>query len=210
MTTPEQVQTEQPNNKEINFRALEARFQRELEEKERKIQELQQRQSQQAPEDDDEDNEPYVDHKKLKKSQAKFGQQLKQETQGEIQKAVQTALQQERQQNWLKQNNDFYDVLQHAQKIQDTDPELAETILAMPDNFERQKLVYKNIKALGLHKPAEKVPSIQEKIDANRKSPYYQPTGITQAPYAPQVDYSPQGQKESYEKMKMLKAKYGS
>ena len=47
MTTSEQVQTqEQPNNKELNFRALEQRYQRQLEDKERQLQELQQRQVQ--------------------------------------------------------------------------------------------------------------------------------------------------------------------
>jgi hypothetical protein len=211
MTTPEQVQVqEQQNNKELNFRALEQRYQKQLEDKDRQLQELQQRQVQQAPDDDEDDNEPYVDHKKLKKAQAKFGQQIKQETQTEIQRAVQAALHEERSQNWLKQNPDFYETMSHAEKLAQMDPDLADTILAMPDNFERKKLVYKNIKALGLHKPAEKVPSIQDKIDANKKSPYYQPSGYNQAPYSAQSDFSPQGQKESYEKMKMLKAKYGS
>lgn len=217
MTTPEVTQTqpqEQPNNKELNFRALEQRYQKQLEaersERERLQQELQQRTMQQQNHDDDDESEPYVDHKKLKKSQERFGQQIKQETQNEIQKAVQTALQEERSQNWLKQNGDFYDVMQHAEKLAQSDPELAETILAMPDTFERKKLVYKTIKAQGLHKPPEDKKSIQEKIDRNKQSPYYQPTGYNQAPYSPQADYSPQGQKDSYEKMKMLKAKYGS
>jgi hypothetical protein len=215
MTTPDQVQTqEQPNNKELNFRALEQRYQKQLEasesEKAQLRQELQQRQAPPQTDDDEEDNEPYVDHKKLKKSQAKLGQQIKQETQSEIQRAVQTALQEERSKNWLSSNSDFYDVMQHAEKLAQNDPELAETILSMPDTFERKKLVYKNIKALGLHKPAEKQPSIQEKIDQNRKSPYYQPTGFNQAPYNPQSDFSKDGQRASYEKMQSLKAKYGS
>jgi hypothetical protein len=216
MTTPDQAQaqTQEQSNKELNFRALEQRYQKQLEasevERGRLQQELQQRQSPQQSDDEDDESEPYVDHKKLKKSQAKFGQQIKQETQSEIQRAVQTALQEERSKNWLSSNSDFYDVMQHAEKLAQNDPELAETILSMPDTFERKKLVYKNIKALGLHKPPEKQASIQEKIDQNRKSPYYQPTGHNPAAYSPTADYSPQGQKESYEKMKMLKSKYGS
>src|SRR4029079_19055605 len=97
----------------------------------------------------------------------KFGQQIKQETQSEIQKAVQKALAEERQQNWIRNNPDFFEVLKHADKIPQLDQELADTILAMPDNFERQKLVYKSIKTFGLHKPQVKDPSIQEKIDNN-------------------------------------------
>ncbi len=211
MTAPtqeNQVQEQQLSNKELNFRALEQKYQQQLaaerSEKERLLQELQQKQKSHA-EDEEEDNEPYVDHKKLKKEQAKLGQQIKQETQTEIQRAVQKALNEERRQSWMRNNPDFYDVMQHAEKFAQMDPELAETILEMPEGFERQKLVYKNIKALGIHKPQAKEPSIQDKIDANRKSPYYQPTGVGAAPYAQVGDYSNQGQKQAYEKMQQLK-----
>lgn len=213
-TQVSQEQTQKTNDKEYNFRQLEAKYQRELaqeraarQEAERIAQEATLR-KQQMPEDDDDDSEPYIDKKKLKKEQAKFGQQMKQETQSEIQRAVQTALQEERKNNWIKQNPDFYDTLQqHADKIVQRDPELAETILQMPDGFERQKLVYKNIKALGLDKPEVKQSSIQEKIDANRRSPYYQPTGIAAAPYAAAGDFSDVGQKNAYAKMKELQNK---
>ncbi len=201
---------ETQNSKEINFRLQERAMQEKYErilaqeraEKERLAKELEQRQR--FAEDEDED-EPYIDHKKLKKEQAKLGQQIKQETQGEIQKAVQTALYEERKQNWLKANPDFYQVMQHAEKFAQADPELAETILEMPEGFERQKLVFKNIKALGLHKPEQKQPSIQDKIDANRKGPYYQPSGVGSAPYSSQSDFSQGGQKQAYDKMQELK-----
>ncbi len=127
------------------------------------------------------------------------------QTQSEIQSAVHTALREERKQNWMKANPDFYEVLQHADKFAQKDPELAESILEMPEGFERQKLVYKNIKALGIHKPEIKSPSIQEKIDSNRKGPYYQPTGVGSAPYTSQGDFSSSGQKQAYEKMQELK-----
>jgi len=78
----------------------------------------------------------------------------------------------------MKNNPDFYEVMNHAQKFAERDPELAESILTMPEGFERQKLVYKNIKALGIHKKEEPKPSIQETIDKNRRSPYYQPSGV--------------------------------
>ena len=197
-----------PNDKELNFRALEARYQKQLEQEraarldaERIAQEMQQRQQQQPEEDD---NEPYVDHKKLDRKLAKFGQQNRQETQSEIQKAVQTALAEDRKASWLKNNADFYDVLQHAEKFAQHDPELAETILQMPEGFERQKLVYKNIKALGLHKEMPKQQSIQEKIDSNKRSPYYQPSGVGTAPYSQVGDFSDNGQKQAYDKMKQL------
>ncbi len=212
--TTANVAETKPNDKEINFRMQERAMQEKYEkmlaqernarlEAERKAQEASSRRNN---EEEDED-EPYVDHKKLKREQAKFGQQLKQETQGEIQQAVQKALNEERKNNWIKQNADFYDVLQHAEKLAIKDPDLADSILEMPEGFERQKLVYKNIKALGLHKAEVKQPSIQDKIDANRRSPFYQPTGIGTAPYSSEGNYSAQGQKDAYQKMQELKNK---
>lgn len=193
--------------KELNFRKMENMYQRQLEaeraEKERLQQELQRKQ-QVSQDDDDDDDEPYVQKKKLEKKLAKFGEQNKQQTQSEIQRAVQVAIQEERKQNWLNQNKDFYDVLQHAEKFAQHDPELAETILNMPEGFERQKLVYKNIKALGLHQEKPKAPSIQEKVDANRRGPFYQPSGIGTAPYSSQGDFSQSGQKNAYDQMKAL------
>lgn len=158
-------------------------------------------------EDDDDDSEPYVDHKKLKKTLAKVSQSTREEARTAVQQEVQRALEQERRDQWLRSNPDFQDVMGHAQKLADMDPELAETILKMPEGFERQKLVYKNIKALGLHKERSPEPSIQQKIDANKRSPYYQPSGIASAPYSSAGDFSSSGQKNAYEKMQELKSR---
>ena len=205
--SPEQ----KPNDKEYNFRQLEAKYQRQLEqeraarlEAERIAQEAT---SRKQDKDEDDDLEPYVDHKKLKREQARFGQEIKQQTQTEIKQAVQQALAQERQQNWLKSNPDFHEVMQHVEKFAQMDPELADTILEMPDTFERQKLVYKNIKALGVNKPKAPEQSIQAKVDANRRSPYYQPSGVSPAPYNNSGgDFTPSGQKNAYDQMQKLKA----
>lgn len=211
---PQDQSTEtKQNDKEINFRMLEAKYERLLaQERQAKDEALklanERTNKQNAPDDDEDDSEPYVDRKKLNRELNKFGQQNRQETQSEIQKAVGMALQEERKQNWIKQNGDFYDVLQqHADKFAAHDPELAETILAMPEGFERQKLVYKNIKALGLHKEKPREPSIQDKIDANRRSPYYQPSSVGTAPYSSQGDFSPSGQKNAFDQMQALKSR---
>jgi hypothetical protein len=212
-TQENQTQDTKPSDKELNFRALEAKYQRQneqeraarLEAERQRDEALAKRQQVSNDDDDDDDSEPYVDKKKLNKKLAKFGQQAKQETSAEINQAVQQALKEERKQNWLRTNSDFYDVLQHAEKFAQQDPELAESILEMPDSFERQKLVYKNIKALGIHKPEVKQPNIQDKIDANRRSPYYQPSGVGSSPYQSQGDFSAGGQKQAYEKMQELK-----
>lgn len=215
----DQVQVEQKtNDKELNFRALEAKYQRELDrersariEAERIVQEASSKVKPPAPDDEDDDNEPYVDHKKLNKKLKRFEEHTSQKTKSEIEKAVQMAIAQERQQNWLKSNNDFEEIMQHAEKLHELDAELADSILEMPNNFERQKLVYKNIKALGLHKPKVEKSAIQEQINNNKRNVYYQPTEGSGPPYQQSSgDFSPEGQKRAYAKMQELKNRLGS
>lgn len=211
MTVPSQENQAPSNDKELNFRALESKYQRELQQERNARLEAEKQlaasHQKQMVVDEEDDPEPYIDHKRLKKEQAKFGQQMKQETQSEIHKAVQVAIQQERQQNWLKSNTDFDEVMKHGDKFYAHDPELAETILSMPEGFERTKLVYKNIKALGLHQEKPKESSIQQKIDSNRRDAgRYQPSSVSTSPYAgQQSDFSPTGQKAAYDKMQELK-----
>lgn len=157
-----------------------------------------------AVDDDDADDEPYIDRKRLKKELVKVVEKTTSDTDTKINNAVQKALAEERRNTWMKSNPDFYEVMNHAQKFAEKDPELAETILEMPDTFERQKLVYKNIKALGLHKKEEPKSSIQDTVNKNQRNPYYQPSGIGTAPYASTADFSDVGQKNSYQKMKEL------
>lgn len=198
-------ESSQKNDKELNFRALEARYERKLAEERQARLELEQKLKTVPQDDDDSSDEPYVDHKKLEKKLARFGEKTKQETQNEIKHAVNSAIYEEKKKNWLDNNSDYYEVMEKAEQFAQQDPHLANTILEMPEGFERQKLVYYNIKSRGLDKPQQKAPSIQEKIDANRKSPYYQPSGQASAPYAAQGDYSPTGQKQAYEKLQELK-----
>ena len=211
MTIPQENQTQQNtsqpsvSDKELNFRALQAKYEKQLEQERQARIELERKVNQTQVQDDDDSDEPYVDHKKLEKKLAKFSEKNMQATKSEIQNAVQTALYEERKQNWLRNNPDFYDVMNHAQKFAEKNPELAESILELPEGFERQKVVYANIKAQGVHKPSVAEPSIQQKIDANRRSPYYQPSGVGTAPYSTQGDFSPTGQKNAYDKLQELK-----
>lgn len=206
----QQATETKPTDKELNFRALEQKYQRQLEqeraarlEAEKKAEEAVSKRSL-PTDDDDESSEPYVDHKKLNKKLNQFGQTTQSDIQKAMEMAKQSAKEELKQEMWLENNPDFYDVLQHAEKFAQRAPKLAETILRMPEGFERQKLVYQNIKELGVNKPDAKQPSIQDKIDANRKSPYYQPSGVGAAPYAQVGDFSDGGQKQAYQKMKEL------
>lgn len=126
----------------------------------------------------------------------------------ESQKKANDMIRKYKQENWLKSNPDFYQVMeQYTDQWAEEDPDTAETILQMPPGFEREKLVYKSIKASSIGKPVAKEPTTQEKIDANRRSPYYQPTNQNAAPYANVGNFSPQGQKEAYAKMQELKSR---
>lgn len=205
-------QTPQPqtSDKELNFRKQEAMYQRMLDERERRIKELEQQASRNINpkiEDDDEDDaEPYVGHKKLNKKLAKVGESTQSEIQKAMEMAKQSAKEELKQEIWLENNPDFFDILKLADKFAAKAPKLAENILKMPDNFERQKLVYHNIKELGIDKPEQKQSSVQDKIDANRRSPYYQPSSVGSAPYnATAGDFSQSGQKSAYDKMQELK-----
>lgn len=214
MTTPDQTAPQaqdKPNDKELNFRMLEAKYQRQLEQeraaREAERQELERLKQQLAsPPEEEDDDDPYVDKKKLKKTLSNFGQT----TQTEIQKAMEHAKRQAKeelkQEIWLEQNPDFHDVLsKHAATLYENAPHLANTILKMPDTFERKQLVYHNIKQLGLHKPRSAEPSIQQKIDENRRSPFYQPSSVATGGVAPPGDFSEQGQKQAYENLQKLK-----
>jgi len=207
-TDQNQVQ-EKNNNKELNFRALEQKYERQLEqergarfEAERLYKESIEHRRPHEPETYDPDE--YIDHKKLNKKLEKFTESTQKNTQQEVQQAVQQALKEERRNTWLKANSDFDEIMSHTEDFYKNDPELAETILEMPDGFERTKLVYKNIKALGLHRPKSAEPSIQQKVDANRRHPGYQPNSVGSSPYSQQGDFSLSGQKQAYEKMKQL------
>lgn len=206
------------SDKELNFRKQEEMFNRKLEQErsarmqsEERLAQLEkmfQEKSRPPVEQDDEDeSEPYVDHKKLKRELGKVVQKTATETDARIQNAVQRALSDERRSQWLKNTPDFNEVMSHAQELADKDPELAETILEMPEGFERQKLVYRNIKAMGLHKKEEQKSGIQDQIEKNKRTPFYQPSGMSSAPYgvvSAGREFSPAEGQNAYKKMKEL------
>ena len=211
------AQTEvKPNDKEYNFRQMEKKLHEEREartkeaakreELEKEVEKLRSQYFNQQNQEEDDYSEPYVDHKRLNKTLSKFGQNTQAEIQKNMELAKRQAKEELKKEMFLESRPDFYDTIQqHANRLYETAPDLANAILTMPEGFERQKLVYHNIKSLGLDKPLAKESTIQEKIDANRRSPYYQPTGVSTAPYAAAGDFSSTGQKSAYSKMQELK-----
>lgn len=159
--------------------------------------------------DDKEDDEPYVDRRKLNKELSKFQKNIEQTIDQKAEAKAYALIEKERKNSYLKENLDFDQVMSQdtIERFAAKHPRLAENILRMPEGFERNKLVYENIKALGIDRPEVKQTSIQDKIDSNRKGPYYQPTSVGAAPYAAAGDFSPSGQKNAYTKMQELKNK---
>lgn len=202
------------NDKEYNFRALETKYQRQLEleraEREklaRELEETRKTHQQKNIEEEDDDSEPYIDKRRLNKTISGLEKKFEDRIEKKAEEKARSLLAEKEKSDWLDNHEDFYPVLDHAEKFAQRNPRLAASILRMPDSFERQKLVYENIKAFGLDKPEQKQSSIQDKIDANRKTPYYQPTGVGAAPYAAASDFSAGGQKQAYDKMQELKSR---
>lgn len=206
--------TQKQSDKDFNFVQMRKRLEAESQAKaqaEQRARELElELQRLKQPKYDDEDDEPYVDHKKLEKKLSLFEQNIEKKIQETAEQKARALLEQERQQAYLRENADFENIMnvQVLEKFAQSHPHLAKTILNMPDGFERNKLVYETIKAMKLDRPQEKS-DVQSKIDANRRSPYYQPSGIGSAPYGQNGDFSQQGQKTAYENMMALKARLG-
>lgn len=232
MTSPVQETHGDANvetDKESNFRLLDRRLKLEQEARkqaedranaaERAAQERARTSPLNIADDDDDDSEPYVDRRKLKKELNRFSEVSKQQIEKQIEERVQAAIEQEQRKTYLKENPDFNAVMTEdmLQKFSAAHPRLTENILRMPEGFDRQKLVYENIKAMGFDRPqAPKGSSIQDKVDANRKTPYYQPTGVGAPPFSssetagyatPKRDYSAQEGAQAYQKMQDLKNK---
>lgn len=201
-----------PSDVEINLAKQRKMYERQLEQErvariqlEQRLSEMEKSKQQVFHDEDDDDSEPYVDRRRLAKTTNKVKQEIRQETQQETQKAINDAIERDRIERYLESNPDFKDTLDtHADKLAHLSPSLAKSILAMPDNFERQKIVYESIKLLGLNKPKQAESSIQQKVEQNRRSPF-QPFGVGSPAYGiSNGGYTPSAQegKNLYDQMK--------
>lgn len=213
--TTDQPVEQKVSDKELNFRKQEAMYQKMLAEKEARIAEMQrqmqqQRQPKQVIEDEDEDDDedPYVDKRKLNKKLSSFEKSFEEKFEKKVEEKARRLLEEEKRNVWLKEHRDFHEIMSYAEQFANEHPDLAEDILTMPDGFERQKLVYRNIKALKVHEPKKAESSIQQRIDNNKKAPFYQPSGTGTAPYGGSSvgkDYSNTEMKNAYDHVLALK-----
>ncbi len=217
MTVPavQITDTEVEIEKSRNFEKMRKRLESEEREKEllqKRLADLEKEKEQYArsakKEDDDDypSNEPYVDPRTLEKKLSRMEQKFEGMVDRKAEEKARSMIEEERRSSYLKENADFNSVMsgEVIQKFADKHPRVAEAILRMPDSFERQRLVYENIKALGIDKPPAPPEPIQNKIDQNKRSPYYAPSQMGTAPYAMQGDFSEAGKKNAYQKMQDL------
>jgi hypothetical protein len=217
MSTPTQNQEAQiptPDavkqaEKEHNFSQFKKLMEKKFEEEQQARMKLEQelkaaRQPNRSDDDDDNDDEPYVDKRKLNKVLAKFEEKFDKKVDEKAEQKARMLIHEERKESYLRENNDFQQVLQseNIQRFAEKHPNIAKAMLNMPDTFERQQLLYEQIKAMGMHKKEE--PKIQDTINKNLKSPYYRPTSESSPPYAAMGDFSEGGQKNAYQKMQEL------
>ena len=157
--------------------------------------------------DEEESGEPYIDPRTLNRKLSKLESKIESMVEKKADERARKILDEERKEDYLKQNSDFEKVLtpEIVQKFIDKSPQLAKIVAKLPDGFEKQQMVYEMIKATGLHKDPEPQKSIQEKIDSNRRSPFFQPTGVSTPAGGLSGDYSPSGQKNAYNHIQDLK-----
>lgn len=217
---PQESQTVEAksNDKELNFRKQEEMFKRQLEqerqarlqaeERAAKYEKERQQKAVNTEDDDDISDEPYVDHKALTKKLSKLEKTFEEKINKTAEEKARALIEQRDKDTYLRERNDFNEVMspENLQKFCEKHPAVAESLMRMPDSFERQKLVYESLKALKVGQKEEAKSGIQDKIDQNRRSPYYQPSGTAGPGYQSQGDFSPAGQKNAYEKLKQLKA----
>lgn len=213
--TKDAVATEQQKqtDKEINFERLRKQLEQERAEKlkmQERLEALERAQRTTKSDEDDESDEPYIDEKRLSKKLSKFESQMEEKIDKRSEEKARILFEQQKHEDYIRRNPDFNQVLtqDNIQKFADEHPQIAERMLRMPDNFDRQALLYEQIKTLQSQKKTiDEKSAIQQKIDNNRKSPFYQPSGVGSSPYAAAGDFSPSGQKSAYEKLQELKSR---
>lgn len=166
-----------------------------------------------APKEGDEDDgEPYVDKKRLNREMSKLKESMGAEIDRKAEEKARSLMAEEKKKDFFKNNKDFNEIMQQdeIQRFIAEQPGLAEDLETMPDNFERQKVVYRMIKTLKEAKPvqgaaptAPKSPLAQA-FDARKSAMAYQPGGSSGGPFQSIGDFSQQGQKNAFDRFRAL------
>lgn len=162
--------------------------------------------------DSEDDNEPYIDKKRLAKEMGNLKSSLAVEIDQKAEEKARTLMAEERKKDFFKNNKDFHEIMQQEeiQKFISEQPGLAEDLETLPDNFERQKVVYRMIKTLKDLKTTQPVAPSQPKsplaaaFESRKASMAYQPGGSSGGPFQSMGDFSQGGMKNAYDRFKSL------
>lgn len=209
--TTEEVRVQAKNFNELR-NAAEAIKQENFELKTRLSQLEENAKKQPVQQDLDDDSEPYVDKKRLGKEMSKLKESLAVEIDRKAEEKARALLAEEKRKDFFKNNKDFHEVMQQdvIRKFIDEQPGLSEDLETLPDNFERQKVVYRMIKALNENKPVAPAAPAQPKsplaaaFDARKSAMAYQPGGSSGGPFQSMGDFSQGGMKNAYDRFKSL------
>lgn len=166
-----------------------------------------------APSHEDGDDEPYVDQKRLSREMGKLKESFSSEIDKKAEEKARALIEEERRKDYLEANKDFYDVLQkeELQKFIDSQPNLVKRLEKMPDNFERQQLVYEMIKSFKDLRPSQpQAPAapksqLAQAFDGRKAQMAYQPGGSSGGPFQSIGDFSQGGMKNAYDRFMSLK-----
>lgn len=163
-------------------------------------------------EGDEDDGEPYVDKKRLSREMSKLKESMGAEIDRKAEEKARSLMAEEKKKDFFKNNKDFNEIMQQdeIQRFIAEQPGLAEDLETMPDNFERQKVVYRMIKTLKEAKPVQGTAppaprsALAQAFDARKSQMAYQPGGSSGGPFQSLGDYSQGGMKNAYDKYKAL------
>lgn len=214
MSTDPKVETkteEVAKTPDYNFAQLRKTLEAERAEKAQLLQKMKEMESAKAPvPHDDDGDEPYIDQKTLARKMSAWEKDLEQRFEKKAEEKARELLAQDKRNEFLKRNPDFENILapENLDKYSKDNPEEAEvwTQLRTENNFERQKLLYYQLKKQEALKKMGEVSSMQKKVDENRKNPYYIPSGSGTPPQASfGGNFDKTAQKNSYDLMQSLK-----
>jgi hypothetical protein len=203
------------DNKELNFRRLEAERQKDREarlraewEAQQLKTEMQKMQEMLKPKEkdplDDEDLDPDLrsklqqirerDRQEFLKASRDIARQTFEEEKGRDKRENPVGV--------LKKEFSDYDSYMNEdtiRELEESHPEFTQALLNMPDEYERRKLAYNYVKKIKSQKPST---SIQDKVKENQQNPYYTPASAG-TPSAADFDIrSPAARQAAYAQLK--------
>lgn len=207
---PEEVKVQAKNFAELRSIAESAK-QENVQLKQRLAQ-LEESMKRAAPKEIEDSNEPYVDHNRLRKEMDKLAENMASTIDKKAEEKARALILEERRNEYLQKNKDFHEVMQgeEIEKFIQEYPHLAGPMAKMPDNFERQQLVYETMKTLKSAKPAPNAaPPVQKSalaqaFEARKPQMAYSPGGSAGGPFQSIGDFSQGGMKNAYDRYKSL------